>query len=140
MKKFLLAGVAFSALIMGDSAMAADLARPVYRAPVVVPLPVSNWTGIYVGVVGGAGLFSSTFSDTFCSFSCAGPEQAKVDWTAGVTAGANWQFGHGVIGIEGDFNWSNFNNQQVQAGTPTNPNGITSLQCACAREWLLTTS
>jgi outer membrane immunogenic protein len=34
-----------------------------------------------------------------------------------VTAGANWQFRHGVIGVEADFNWSNFNNQQVQTGT-----------------------
>ena len=49
MKKILLAGVAFTALIAGP-AIAADLARPVYRAPVaVVAAPAWNWTGFYIG-------------------------------------------------------------------------------------------
>jgi outer membrane immunogenic protein len=52
MKKLLLAGASFAALIAGP-AMAADLARPIYRAPVMYA-PVASWTGFYVGVnVGG---------------------------------------------------------------------------------------
>ena len=27
--------------------------------------------------------------------------------TVGLTAGYNWQFGHTVLGIEGDYNWAN---------------------------------
>jgi len=44
MKKFLLAGVALTALL-GGSAMAAD--RPLPR---LAPAPVSNWTGFYAGL------------------------------------------------------------------------------------------
>src|SRR6516225_8295132 len=48
MRKLLLAGIAFAALVAGP-ATAADLARPVYRRPVVVAAPVYTWTGFYVG-------------------------------------------------------------------------------------------
>src|SRR6516225_8974923 len=48
MKKLLLAGIAFAALVAGP-ATAADLARPVHRRPVVVAAPVYTWTGFYVG-------------------------------------------------------------------------------------------
>jgi outer membrane immunogenic protein len=48
MRKLLLGGIAFAALIAGP-ATAADLARPVYRRPVVVAAPVYTWTGFYVG-------------------------------------------------------------------------------------------
>jgi hypothetical protein len=78
MKKFFWGSVALAALTLPDIAQAADLGLR-YKAPVAYMAGPFNWTGIYVGAVGGAGLFSSTFSDTFCTFSCAGPEQAKVD-------------------------------------------------------------
>jgi outer membrane immunogenic protein len=48
MKKLLLISIAFAALIAGP-ATAADLARPVYRRPVVVAAPVYTWSGFYVG-------------------------------------------------------------------------------------------
>jgi outer membrane immunogenic protein len=48
MKKLLLSGIAFAALVAGP-ATAADLARPVYRRPVMVAAPVYTWTGFYVG-------------------------------------------------------------------------------------------
>src|SRR6516162_6583641 len=47
MKKLLLAGIAFAAV--AGPAIAADLARPVHRRPVVVAAPVYTWTGFYVG-------------------------------------------------------------------------------------------
>jgi outer membrane immunogenic protein len=47
MKKLLLAGIAFAAV--AGPAIAADLARPVHRRPVVVAAPVYSWTGFYVG-------------------------------------------------------------------------------------------
>ena len=48
MKKILLTGVAFGALIL--PAMAADMA-PYYKAP--LPAPVLTWAGLYIGVNGG---------------------------------------------------------------------------------------
>jgi outer membrane immunogenic protein len=47
MKKLLLTSIALAGLI--GPATAADLARPVYRRPVVVAAPVYTWTGFYVG-------------------------------------------------------------------------------------------
>ncbi len=50
MKKLLLAGVAGAALIAAGSANAADIARPVYKAPPPpIVAPAYNWTGFYVG-------------------------------------------------------------------------------------------
>jgi outer membrane immunogenic protein len=58
MKKLLLAGVAGLALAAAGSADAADLGRPVYKAPppvAPVPVRVFSWTGCYVGAnIGGA--------------------------------------------------------------------------------------
>jgi hypothetical protein len=47
MKKLLVTGAVFTALV--GPATAADLARPVYRRPVVVVAPVYTRTGFYVG-------------------------------------------------------------------------------------------
>jgi outer membrane immunogenic protein len=47
MKKLLLISATLGALI--GPASAADLARPVYRRPVVVAAPIYTWTGFYVG-------------------------------------------------------------------------------------------
>ncbi len=53
MRKLLLAGTAVAVVMAAGSAGAADLSRPVYKAP--PPIPVFSWTGWYVGVhVGGA--------------------------------------------------------------------------------------
>jgi outer membrane immunogenic protein len=53
MRKLLLAGTAVAVVMAANSAGAADLSRPVYKAP--PPIPVFSWTGWYVGVhVGGA--------------------------------------------------------------------------------------
>jgi outer membrane immunogenic protein len=49
MKKILLTGIAGAALLVAPFAHAADLARPVYKAPPPPPpLPVFSWTGCYV--------------------------------------------------------------------------------------------
>src|SRR5262245_55307573 len=53
MRKLLLAGTAVAMVMAAGSAGAADLSRPVLKAP--PPIPVFSWTGWYVGVhVGGA--------------------------------------------------------------------------------------
>ena len=47
-KKAFLTSASFGALILASGAQAADLARPVYKAPVAPP-PAWSWTGFYVG-------------------------------------------------------------------------------------------
>ena len=51
MKKILLTGVAGVTLLAIAPAHAADLGRPVYKAPppVVAPVPLFSWTGCYIG-------------------------------------------------------------------------------------------
>jgi outer membrane immunogenic protein len=81
---FLLASIA-------GAASAADMTAPSVaytKAPVVSP--VTDWSGFYIGAVGGYG--SEDTSD---------PLGIKGGFGGG-TVGYNWQFGTVVIGIEGD--------------------------------------
>jgi outer membrane immunogenic protein len=79
------------------SAKAADLpARDVYRAPVVAP--AFNWTGFYLGVVGGYAFGSNDITSNFNGGFVGG------------TIGYNWQpvGSNFVFGVEADGGWTNF--------------------------------
>ena len=73
-------------LLTCASAYAADLPPP-YQAPIVAPVPVYNWTGIYVGINGGYGFGQATpmslYTDSFSAFN-----YNANGWLAGATAGA----------------------------------------------------
>jgi outer membrane immunogenic protein len=111
MKKALLSSVALVGLFAGP-AMAADMAaRPIYRAP--VPLAVSNWTGFYIGgnVGGSIGIANST--DTLTGAPTAAASVTNNERIAlpgaigGGQVGYNWQAGTWLLGVEGDWQWSN---------------------------------
>jgi len=55
MKKVLFATTSLVAFAVAGMANAADLGRPVYKAPPPAPPPVQDWSGIYVGLEGGYG-------------------------------------------------------------------------------------
>ena len=105
-KRALLATTAFTALV--SCAIAADLpTRPAYApAQIMSPVPVYNWTGIYVGLNGGYGwgnqdplnLITNRFDGASVGFSGG---------VFGATAGAQIQSGHVVIGFEADIDWAN---------------------------------
>jgi outer membrane immunogenic protein len=91
------------AALMGTAA-AADLPprpapQPYYKAPVA--MQVYNWTGFYIGINGGGGFGRSTWDRTG-SFNTSGG-------LVGGTVGYNYQFGQGVVGLEGDIDWANIN-------------------------------
>ncbi|HVV62136.1 MAG TPA: outer membrane protein [Pseudolabrys sp.] len=100
MKRFILAACAgLLALAMAGPSLAADLPRPVYKAPAYVA-PFS-WSGFYVGINGGYGWGTSNWSGP----GTTGSVKPKGG-LAGGTIGYNMQTGVWVWGVEGDFDWS----------------------------------
>jgi outer membrane immunogenic protein len=79
-------------------ASAADLAaRPYTKAPIAPMASVYNWTGFYLGVVGGGAWESGS-----------GDPRMKGGFVGG-TAGYNWQTGNVVFGVEADGSWADVN-------------------------------
>ncbi len=94
---------------LSGAAYAADLPAapaPYTKAPAIVA-PINNWTGFYIGAMGG---YASENSDAF----------GVRGGFAGGTVGYNWQFNQFVAGIEADGAWADINNSvtQVVFGVP----------------------
>jgi len=107
------ASVAFSSV---TPSLAADLSRPVYKAPAYYsPEPVFSWTGFYIGLNGGYGWSRFDGTGTF------GPDSVTAKgWLGGATVGYNYQMGQFVLGVEGDFDWANVKHDEpLFAGTIT---------------------
>ena len=114
--------VAIIVMIACGSSYAADMApEPVYKAsaPVVAPVPTYTWTGIYFGVNGGYGFGQSTPMSLYSSDFSAFNYNAN-GWLGGLTAGAQLQVGHTVMGFEADIDWANITGS---ATGPINFNG-----------------
>ncbi|MDB5542546.1 MAG: porin family protein [Devosia sp.] len=90
----------------GGAAVAAD-AMPIVDAPVY---GVSqDWSGFYVGVMGGGGLLTANVPGEQAVY--YGSYYGNIDasafgGTVGVGVGANIQTGSFVLGFDGDINWS----------------------------------
>ncbi len=104
MFKKLIVVAAFTAL-GASSVFAADLAS---RSQFKAVDPAYNWTGFYIGATAGGGLHNTTVDDKDCNLSCSSLAFSRGFATVGGTVGYNYQFGAGVVGIEGDINWSSF--------------------------------
>jgi outer membrane immunogenic protein len=114
MKKTLLAGLALSAFFAG-SAMAADLARPVYKAAPPAPLAF-DWSGLYVGGHIGYGWGNTDITDHTLFGNILGIPTQKFDtngFLGGLQGGWNYQFGRFVLGSEVDFSWSDIKGDQT---------------------------
>ena len=134
MRRIFLASAALFACAAIESAGAADLppAPPLVKAPVAAPLPVWSWTGCYVGVNGG-GTRGQNHADLSPAGNYLNPpggspppnlagtgdtaadiaalshsyDMASNGWEAGGQVGCNAQWGMAVLGVEGDWQWSN---------------------------------
>jgi outer membrane immunogenic protein len=105
----MLAVAGASALLFASAlgvARAADL--PLKAAPAAV----YSWTGFYVGLNAGYGLAEDPFSQTAAALG-APVESSSINSRvtpngaiAGGQIGYNYQSGHVVYGVEGDFQWS----------------------------------
>lgn len=83
------------------SALAADL--PV-KAPPIVPVAVYSWTGCYVGANGGGLWVRKDWRDSR-SQTANGSHDADGG-LGGIQGGCNYQTGHFVLGIQGDYDWA----------------------------------
>ncbi len=104
MRRYTFAALAAAGIALGfvQTASAADIARPVYKAPVMVP--VYNWSGFYLG--GNVGYGTGDVNATAFGYGVS----EKVDgWFAGGQIGYNWQAAGSpwVFGIELDSQWAN---------------------------------
>ena len=112
MKRFLLATVALAAL--GTSASAADLAAAPYgkAAPAAV-VASYNWSGFYVGAMGGYG-----WSDRFTVGGVALTAADVNGGFVGGTVGFNYQAPGSmfVLGLEADAAWADIGKSQTIAG------------------------
>lgn len=90
---------------IAGAACAADLpAAPAYsKAPAVVA-PLTNWTGFYIGGMGG-----------YAAENTSDPLAMKGGF-AGATVGYNWQFGTFVAGLEADGAWADVSQSSTQPG------------------------
>jgi outer membrane immunogenic protein len=103
MKKLIMRGAVLAAC-MGGPAIGADL--PV-EAPLYVERPPAvgrlNWTGFYFGANLGYARSPGSTDIVVAGVPLFSLSQTMSGVIGGVQAGANWQTGNAVLGIEGDF-------------------------------------
>jgi len=113
MKKILLGVVGLIALGAAAPAVAADLpARPYAKAPAIVPSPIYNWSGFYIGINGGGGSARKCWdlvNDSGVLFNNV-PEGCHdaTGGTVGGQVGYRWQATNWVFGLEAQGNWADF--------------------------------
>ena len=106
-KKILLTTTGLIALGMAP-AIAADLAaRPYTKAPAAA-IAINNWTGFYIGAMGG-----------YASQNDGGNPLTQKGGFAGGTVGYNWQMGNLVLGIEADAAWADISDTVGATGIAT---------------------
>jgi outer membrane immunogenic protein len=116
MKKFLLATVSMVALTSVSRAADMPAAMPA-KAPIYMPAPVADWTGLYLGVQGGV-----VRRDALSEIGTNGFERdgSKTGGIAGAVLGYNWQHGGFVYGLEGDWSWIGAKAEDIRPGTFSN--------------------
>ncbi|MGY4282051.1 outer membrane immunogenic protein [Bradyrhizobium sp. LM2.7] len=105
-----LLGSAALIVLVGTQASAADLAYKA-RPAAVAPIAVYNWTGFYLGghIGGGWGQVDSTSAAPGTVSFPTGTPFSRNDtsgFLGGVQGGFNWQFTNLVLGLEGEYTWS----------------------------------
>jgi outer membrane immunogenic protein len=111
MRRGLLAAVGLmSATMLSGAALAADIARPMYKAPPAGVMPVAyDWTGFYIGGHVGYGWADKSWTD---SFGLAATHHAD-GFLGGGQVGFNYQINQFVFGVEGDVSWANLSGSQT---------------------------
>jgi outer membrane immunogenic protein len=141
-KQMLGAGLAACALLAATSAMAADMALPV-----VAPIAVYDWSGIYVGGVLGGAWATNDVSDPGLGIFGTGLGVPVIQTTnssgfiGGVEGGSNYQFGKLVVGWEGDITWGRLKGTSATSFTgPAIAPAALSRTMTVDTNWIATTT
>ena len=113
MKRLLLASAAV--ILLSTAASAADLAaRPYTKAAPIID-PGVNWTGFYVGVMGGYGWSDHVTLSVLGVNATASGNDINGGFGGG-TVGYNWQMGSWVFGLEADAAGADISYSTTQLG------------------------
>ncbi|MCC6778727.1 MAG: porin family protein [Hyphomicrobiales bacterium] len=122
MKKILLATAAVLAATF-SGAQAADLGRPVMKAPPPPPAPIYSWTGCYLGAGFGYGMWNQQVQE-FAPGGVAvsiGQTNGGRGWLGTVQVGCDVQVSPAiVIGAFADYDWSNIRGDMADGGIVAN--------------------
>ncbi len=112
MQKLFFAASIAAVGLFGASALASDLPTkaPVYKAPIAAP--PYDWSGFYLGANFGGG-----WSNGSLNIPGNNLYGGLTEFIGGVQAGYNFQAGHFLFGIEGDFDWASFSHPALPAPT-----------------------
>src|SRR5262245_7277657 len=106
--KLSVASIALCAICASAGAHAADL--PVKARP--IPAPLYDWNGFYIG-----GNFGGAWTNGSLNIPGNNLYGGTSEFIAGVQAGYNFQAGHFLFGVEGDFDGATFGHYAIP--TPT---------------------
>lgn len=100
---------ALAGCMVAGPALAADLYVPPPAAPMMSPTPVYNWSGFYIGA--NVGYASADADAAFVTAPFAGiPITASPKgFLGGIQAGANFQTGNVVLGVQGALDAADIN-------------------------------
>ncbi len=115
-------------LSLSHAAIAADMPvkAPVY-APPLVPAPY-NWTGVFLSTN-----FGGSWSNGSASIVGTAWNPGATAFIGGFELGYNWQIGHFLIGVEGDFDGSVFGLPNATLLTPLGP-----VRASAHQNWIST--
>jgi outer membrane immunogenic protein len=110
----------------------------------ILEQPQCSWTGFYIGINGGYGGGNLTWKDT----DFPGESNAEIvakhntdSFFGGGTIGYNREFNNWlVVGVEGDFNWSDLggHNRRTIGGPPANEEEIETKTQDTSNDWMAT--
>jgi opacity protein-like surface antigen len=109
-KNFLLGSAALAAIGMTVVAHAADM--PTKGLPAPISVPPYNWSGFYVGANFGGAWTNGSLNIPNNSF-----YGGLTEFIGGVQAGYNFQAGHLLLGVEGDFDGATFSHPALPIPT-----------------------
>jgi len=122
MNKFTIVAAAAIALGASAPALAADLpARTYTKAPAMIPSPVYDWSGFYIGINGGGGFGHKCWDLTVNPAGPVGSEGCHdpSGGTIGGQIGYRWQMANWVFGVEAQGNWADFRGDNISQVFPT---------------------